>query len=170
MGLSIIHSLGSKTIERGRIYKQMTDILVRSFEAALRLSFLNRAVFPVVIRQVYFVAVQAVPIILLAGLSLGTIVVHYLLSLLTGLGAYDQIGKYITLTMLKWTAPVTTSLIILVRAGPAVASQVALMKSNNELETLRMLNIGPVRYVFLPRILAFGFAGPSLALSFCLIG
>ncbi|MBW1802420.1 MAG: ABC transporter permease [Deltaproteobacteria bacterium] len=170
MNITFIHSLGRKTIERGRIYHSMADILVHSFEAGLRLSFLNRAVFPVVIRQVYSVAVQALPIILLAGLTLGTIAVHYLLSLMTAFGAYDQIGKYLTLTMLHRTAPITTAVIILVRAGPAVVSKIALMKANNEFETLRMLGIGPVRYVFLPHMLAFGFAGPSLALTFSLIG
>ena len=165
-----VQRLGRITIERGRIYAKMAGIFIRTFNAALQLMFLNRAVFSELTRQLHFVAVQTLPTILFVALVLGSIAVHYLLGLLTGLGAYDEIGKYLTLVMLNELAPIATSLIILLRVVPAVTSEMTLMKINNEVRTLDMLNVGINRYICLPRVLAFGFAGPSLALIFALTG
>lgn len=167
---NIIHRLGARTIDRARIFLSITHILTKTVGATLHLAFLNRAVFLILVRQIYFTAVQPIPLVCIAGLLLGSIAVHNLLNFLTSVGAYDEIGYYLTRTMLHELAPVTTSLLISIRSGPAVTSELALMKINNELDTLRVLSIPPERYLYLPRLAAFAFAGPSLSLIFAFVG
>lgn len=165
-----IHSIGRETIERFKAYTRMVGMLVRAVNAGFSLSFLNRAVFTVTVRQVYFTAVQAMPIVPITALALGSIPVHFLLNLLTNLGAYDEIGGYLTWLMLDEIAPFTCALIITLRSVPAVISEMALMSINKEFDTLRMLGVKEHHYIYLPRIVAFIFAGPSMALIFSVIG
>jgi phospholipid/cholesterol/gamma-HCH transport system permease protein len=170
MAQTFIHRLGAWGLDWARTYRHMARLLALSALAAGRLAFLNRAVLRVLVRQLHFVTVQALPVLVLAALALGSITVFLLLSLLTSLGAYDQIGTYLTRAMCNELAPVTTALLLLLRSGPAVTSELAFMGVNGELETLRMLRIPVDRYVYMPRVLAFSIAGPSLALIFAFVG
>jgi len=147
----------------------MFHILCQACAAAMRLSFFKPAVALVLVRQIYFTAVQPLSIIFVASLIMGSVTVHYLLQLLLGLGAYEQIGAFLIRVMLHEIAPITCSLIILLRSGTAVLTEVALMKINGEIDTLHSLNIAMDDYVFMPRVMAFALAGPCLSICFCMI-
>jgi phospholipid/cholesterol/gamma-HCH transport system permease protein len=169
MNMPLVRMLGRWAIDRSQSSTRMFHILARTCAALLRLSFLKPAVALVLVRQVYFTAVQPLSIILVASLVMGSVTVHYLLQLLLGLGAYEQIGSFLIRVMLHEIAPITCSLIILLRSGTAVLTELALMKINGEIDTLHSLNIAMDDYVYLPRIVAFALAGPCLSIVFCLI-
>lgn len=170
MIIPLSRTLGRWAIDRSQSYTRMFHILVRACAAALRLSFLKPAVALVVVRQIYFTAVQPLSVILASSLVIGSVTVHYLLQLLLNLGAYEQIGDFLIKAMLHEIAPIACSLIILLRSGTAVLAEVSLMKINGEIDTLHSLNIAPEDYIFLPRILAFALAGPCLSVCFSVIG
>lgn len=169
MNLPLVRMLGRWAIDRSQSYARMFHILSRACIAALRLSFFKPAVALVLVRQIYFTAVQPLTIIFISSLVIGSVTVHYLLQLLLDLGAYEQIGTFLIRVMLHEIAPIACSLIILLRSGTAVLTEVALMKINGEIDTLHSLNITLEDYVYLPRILAFALAGPCLSICFCLI-
>lgn len=167
---SLVQKLGKWTIDHGLFYSEAAEILREAASSALRFDFINRAVFTVLIRQIYFTSVQAIPVIFTSALILGSITVNYLLSILTGFGAYNQVGNFLLGTMLHEIAPVITIIILLLRSGTAVISEIALMKINGEIDALRLMDVSIPKYIFLPRILAFLIAGPSLAIFFSVTG
>ncbi len=167
---SIVQQIGRWTIDHARLYSGTAGILHEAAASAVRFDFMNRAVFTVLIRQLYFTSVQAIPVIFASALILGSITVNYLLSILTGFGAYNQVGNYLLGTMLHEIAPIVTIVILLLRSGTAVVSETALMKINGEIDALRLMDVSITRYIFLPRILAFLISGPSLAIFFSIIG
>ena len=169
MNATVISTLGSKAVDSIGMWFVIGTILRRTLRSTLRLEFLNHAVFRVIIRQIYFTAFQAIPIVCATALVLGTITVNYLLHFLTNLGAYDQIGKYLIIVITQELAPLTCTMILLLRSGSAVLSEIALMKINREMDTLSMLGIRIENYLYLPRILAFSIAGPSLTIVFSLV-
>ncbi len=169
MTLSAVRMLGRWAIDRSRSYVGMAHILAQGFTALFRLSFLKPAVSLVLVRQIYFTAVQTLTVIVVAALVMGSVTVHYLLQLLLSLGAYEQIGGFLIRVMLYEIAPITCALIILLRSGTAVLSEVALMKINREIDTLHSMNIDLADYLFMPRITAFALAGPCLSFCFCLV-
>ncbi|GAB6061014.1 MlaE family ABC transporter permease [Desulfonatronum parangueonense] len=164
-----MQTLGRWAIDRSQSYTRMFHIFVQAASAAFRLAFLNSAVFFVLIRQVYFTAVQPLTLIFITALIIGSVTVHILLGILISLGAYEQIGEYLILAMLHEIAPITCTLIIVLRSGTATLTEVALMKINKEINTLHSLRIPVAEYVYLPRLLAFLIAGPCLSLCFCVI-
>ena len=169
MSPTFVKDLGAKAMDSIGMWFVIATILRRTLLSTIRLEFLNHAVFRVIIRQIYFTAFQAIPIVCATALVLGSITVNYLLHFLTNLGAYDQIGKYLIATITQELGPLTCTLILLLRSGSAVLSEIALMKINREMDTLTMLGLRIETYLYLPRILAFTIAGPSLAIIFSLV-
>lgn len=167
---SLVQKLGRWTIDHGLFYSGAARILSEAVSAANSFSFLNRAVFTVLVRQIYFTSVQAIPVIFVSSLILGSITVDYLLSILTHFGAYNQVGNFLLGTMMHEIAPIVTVIILLLRSGTAVITEIALMNINGEMDSLRLMKISIPRYIFLPRILAFIIAGPSLAIFFSVTG
>ena len=74
-------------------------------------------------------------------LVFGSVTVHYLLSILTGLGAYDRIGDYLIDSTLHVVAPVSVTLILMLRSGTATISEIGTMKIRGELDVLASLGV-----------------------------
>ena len=165
---TIIHDLGRWTISRALFWNRIAWLMAGCLNALVGLRFLNPAVARVTVRQFYFTAIQALPIIIFIALVVGSITVHYLLSILTSLGAYDRIGDYLITSIMHEIAPLACTLIIMLRSASAVLSEIALMKINKELNTLKMMNIDFNDYVFLPRLMAFALSGITLTFTFAL--
>ncbi|MBW1950557.1 MAG: ABC transporter permease [Deltaproteobacteria bacterium] len=170
MPLGAVKRLGRFAVERARAYGKIVQIAWGCARALASLSFANRAVFPVILRQFYFTAVQALPLVLFSALVVGSISVHYILQILTDLvGAYELVGTLLIHAVLHEIAPILCTMILLVRSGTAVISEVSLMKINRELDTLEHLGIDLDHYVHFPRVAAFILAGPSLTLIFSVV-
>jgi phospholipid/cholesterol/gamma-HCH transport system permease protein len=164
-------AFGHAVLTRTDQFRQGAAILLAALRAALRLRFLNAAVRAAFVSQLEAVALSSLPSVVIVALLLGGITVHYVLRVvLDYIGAYEQLGSLLVRVMLEEIGPLATVLIIMLRSGSAVIAEVATMKINNELESLRVFGVGQDDYLFLPRVLAFAVAGPSLTMVFCLVG
>jgi phospholipid/cholesterol/gamma-HCH transport system permease protein len=166
MSVSFIAKLGRGFLDHLQTYIQAWSILTRAGAAFFRLSLVNRAVAHVFFREVFYTAFKSIPATVLAALIIGTIVVTYLISFLTRLGAYEFVGEYIIIINLHEIGPIVCTLIVLLKSGSRVVSDIAAMKVNKELNTLYYLNIPFDRYLLMPLVLAFAFAGPCLTMIF----
>jgi phospholipid/cholesterol/gamma-HCH transport system permease protein len=79
-----------------------------------------------------------------------------------GLGNY--VGGMVGITVCKELAPVMISILIAGRIGSAMAAEIGSMQVYNEIDALRTMNINPVHYLVLPRMLALAFALPMLVI------
>jgi phospholipid/cholesterol/gamma-HCH transport system permease protein len=85
-----------------------------------------------------------------------------------GLGS--QIGGLVGLSMCKELAPVMMAILISGRIGSAMAAELGSMCAYQEVDALRTLNISPVEYLVLPRIVAITVALPCLVVFSNLVG
>ncbi len=169
MTTRFVSRMGAQVLASMQMWVLIAGILRGSLRGTVHLTFVNSAVFRVLVRQLYFTAFQAIPVVCAAALIVGSITVNYLLHFLTSLGAYDQIGNYLILSVTHEFAPIICTMILLLRSGSVVLSEIAHMKINRELDTLRMLGVNIENYLYLPRIIAFSIAGPCLAVVFSLV-
>ncbi len=169
MPTSFVTRLGSRFLESTRMWLVIATIMQHSLRSLFRLEFLNQAIFRVTVRQLYFTAFQAIPIVCITALLIGSVAVDHLLNVLTSLNAYDQIGSYLIKSITHEIAPLICTIVLLLRSGSAVLSEMALMKINREMDTLSMLGIPLEQYLYLPRILAFALGGPCLTVIFSLV-
>src|SRR5262245_12662193 len=85
-----------------------------------------------------------------------------------GLGT--SLGGLVALSMCKELAPVMMSVLIAGRIGSAMAAEIGSMQVYQEIDALRTMNIHPIPYLVLPRVVAIAVALPCLVLFSNLVG
>lgn len=85
-----------------------------------------------------------------------------------GLASY--IGGLVGLSMCKELAPVMMAVLIAGRIGSAMSAEIGSMRVYQEIDALRTMNIDPIRYLVLPRLVAISIALPVLVVFSILVG
>ncbi len=85
-------------------------------------------------------------------------------------GGEAYVGGLVSLTILKELAPVFTAMVISARAGTAMASELGNMKITEQVDAMKTLNVDPVKYLVLPRVLASGIVVPMVTLMAIVVG
>lgn len=126
--------------------------------------------FPLLVEQLRVVGVQSVAIILVSGLFIGMVLALQGYNVLVDFGAEGMLGPLVSLSLLRELGPVVTGLLFAGRAGSALTAELGLMKTTEQLSSLEMMGIDPLRRVVAPRFWAGIISMPLLALMFSLIG
>jgi phospholipid/cholesterol/gamma-HCH transport system permease protein len=97
------------------------------------------------------------------------------LALLTGpvlveRGLASSVGGLVGIAMCKELAPVMMSVLIAGRVGSAMAAEIGSMRVYQEIDALRTMNINPIQYLVLPRLVAIAVALPLLVIFSVLVG
>ena len=118
-----------------------------------------------VVEQLYFTAVQALPIIIPIALIIG-IPLMLQLSLLAG--QYDA-GRLAVILVVREVGPILTALIVTLRSATAVTIELGYMSVLREIEALEMAGIDPLRLICLPRLVGITMAIVCLFVVFDLV-
>ncbi|WP_410007639.1 lipid asymmetry maintenance ABC transporter permease subunit MlaE [Pseudoalteromonas holothuriae] len=118
------------------------------------------------IRQLYMVGHQSLLIIMVSGLFIGMVLALQGYTVLVGYGAEDSLGPLVALSLLRELGPVVTALLFAGRAGSALTAEIGLMKATEQLSSLEMMAIDPLRRIISPRFWAGFISMPLLALIF----
>src|SRR5512137_2417439 len=90
--------------------------------------------------------------------------------LLVEQGLASAVGGVVGFAIAKELAPVMMSILIAGRIGSAMAAEIGSMRVYQEIDALRTMNINPIRYLVLPRVLAIALGLPMLVIFSILIG
>lgn len=125
---------------------------------------------PSITRQMSDIGIGTLPVAMLLAMFVGMV-----LSLQTGselalYGTQEAIGSIVGLSMVRELGPIMTSLLVAGRIGSAMAAEVGAMKVYEEIDALRTLEINPVRYLAMPRLIACVFAVPALVIFSDMVG
>jgi phospholipid/cholesterol/gamma-HCH transport system permease protein len=85
-------------------------------------------------------------------------------------GFASTVGGLIGLSMCKELSPVMMSILVAGRVGSAMAAEIGSMRVYQEIDALRTMNINPVNYLVLPRMVAIAVALPLLVVFSILVG
>ncbi|MBT1452478.1 lipid asymmetry maintenance ABC transporter permease subunit MlaE [Glaciecola sp. XM2] len=122
------------------------------------------------IQQMYVVGVQSLLIIMVSGLFIGMVMALQGYTILVNYGAEGSLGPMVALSILRELGPVVTALLFAGRAGSALTAEIGLMKATEQLSSLEMMAVDPLRRVISPRFWAGVISMPMLALIFSAIG
>ncbi|MGL4757056.1 MAG: lipid asymmetry maintenance ABC transporter permease subunit MlaE [Aeromonadaceae bacterium] len=126
--------------------------------------------FPLLIRQLYVVGVQSILIVLVSGLFIGMVLGLQGYNVLVDFKAEGSLGPLVALSLLRELGPVVAALLFAGRAGSALTAEIGLMKATEQLSSLEMMAVDPLRRIVSPRFWAGVISLPLLALMFSLIG
>jgi len=120
-------------------------------------------------RQVYYIGVRSLVIIMTAGFFVGLVLTLQTYDTLNRFGAGDSVSTVLALALFKELGPVLTAILFAGRAGTSVAAEIGLMKATEQLDALDLMAIDPMERIVQPRLLAGIIAMPLLTLIFNLM-
>jgi phospholipid/cholesterol/gamma-HCH transport system permease protein len=167
--LKFVESIGDKTVS---LISSIFEALKFTAICLIHMSHpknYNPAMMMVLTKQIYFTAVSIIPMFIIVAFLFGSVIIGVVISLATQYNLQDEIGSIIITFVIDEFAPLFTALLISLRSGTAINTEIAVMKVNKELNTLIEYKIDLINYLFLPRIISGVLSVTFLSILFALI-
>jgi len=119
----------------------------------------------IIFEQIYFTAVEALPIIIPVALIIGSMILVQFAKIS---GQYD-LGKITILLIVREFGPIITALLVILRSATAVIIEISHMNVLNEINAMEMCGIDPIQIVCLPRLIGITSAILSLFIIFDIV-
>ena len=123
-----------------------------------------------VIEQLFEIGNASLLMVCILSLFIGGVIALVSGPVLAERGLSSFIGGLVGLSVCKEVAPVMMAVLIAGRIGSAMAAEIGSMRVYQEIDALRTMNINPVHYLVLPRLVAISCALPLLVIFSILIG
>jgi phospholipid/cholesterol/gamma-HCH transport system permease protein len=122
--------------------------------------------FPLVMQQIYVEGVLSLLIIVVSSLFIGMVLALQGYHTLAKFGASQELGPLVALSVARELGPVVTAILFAGRAGSAVTAEIALMKATEQLSSMEMMAVDPLRRVISPRFWGGFISMPLLTMIF----
>jgi len=158
--------LGRSTLDRLGATGRAGQMLIQS----LVVPPAPKEMLPLLIKQLHFVGVLSLVIILVSGLFIGMVLGLQGYTILVDYGSEQAVGQMVALSLVRELAPVVTALLFAGRAGSAVTAEIGLMKATEQLASYEMIGVDPLRRIIAPRLWAGFISLPILTMIFAVVG
>lgn len=108
----------------------------------------------VTLKQMEFVGVQSVFVVILTGGFTGAVLALQSFHAFRLFTAETLVGVAVALSMTRELGPVLTSLMVAARAGSAMAAEIGTMRITEQIDALATMAVSPVNYLVTPRLVA----------------
>lgn len=113
--------------------------------------------------------VDSIFIILITCSFIGmALALHMTNELIETYGAETAVGGLVALAITRELAPVVTAIVIAGRVGASITAEIGSMKVTEQIDALRVMDIDPVDYLVVPRLLAGALIAPLLTIIACI--
>ena len=158
IGVFVINTMASL----GRASILLTQMVLGFNDVILRPGLL--------IKELYSVGVLSLLIIIFSAIFVGMVLSLLGYVTLVDFGAESSLGVLVSLSLVRELGPVLSALLFSGRAGSALTAEIGLMKATEQLASMEMMAVDPVRRIISPRFLAGLISLPLLTIMFMAIG
>jgi phospholipid/cholesterol/gamma-HCH transport system permease protein len=123
-----------------------------------------------IIREMQFIGVASLPLIVMVGLFSGGVAAESTLAALKAFRQETNVGGLVGVSMAMELAPVFTGLMLAARGGAGMAAELGSMRISEQVDALVTFNIDPVQYLVTPRIVASLIMSPIMTMVFNIVG
>ncbi len=150
---------------------EVVDLIVDSGrEAVAVLARRRRLPAGSFLQQASEMGAGALPIVGLLSLLLGVTLAFQASVQLEQFGADVYVADLVGLAVVREFGPLITAIILTGRTGAAIAAEIGTMRVREEVDALRAMGIGPIRFLVVPRVAALTLVQPALTLLAMFIG
>jgi len=160
--MSYVQQVGRFGITLLRDYGRAGVLLLRVLFHAPNL----RKGFPLLVQQIYAEGVLSLIIIVVSSLFIGMVLALQGYHTLSKFGASQELGPLVALSVLRELGPVVTAILFAGRAGSALTAEIGLMKATEQLASMEMMAVDPIRRVISPRLWGGFISLPLLTIIF----
>lgn len=126
--------------------------------------------FKKILEQVYFIGAKSIFVICLTGAFSGMVLGLQGYYTLVKFGSEGLLGAAVALSLIRELGPVLSAIMVIARAGSAMAAEIGIMRISEQIDALETMDINPVRFLFSPRLGAALISFPFLTAIFDVVG
>lgn len=115
-------------------------------------------------RQMVLSGIDSLPIICLAGASVGMVLALQAAYQLKQFGAVLYTGSLVSVSVMRELGPLVAAIIISGRIGARMAAEIGTMRVQEEVDALITMGINPIRFLVIPRFLSLLVMLPCLTI------
>ncbi len=120
--------------------------------------------------QIINIGNNTVPVAALISMFIGGVLALQTGPQLSQFGVEENIGGIVGLSMVKELGPVMAAILVAGRIGSAMTAEISSMTVYEEVDALKTMDINPVKYLVMPRLLAAIIAMPIIVLFMDVVG
>ncbi len=141
--------------------------IVESFKSLKYLHF--RSIYNTIINQTKFTGVDALSVVIIIALLLGGTVIIQAMTNLPKFGVEDFLGNLLVIIIAREMGPLATALIVIIRSGTAMATEISVQKWSKEILAMELIGIDTRLFIVFPRIIASIISIASLIIIFIVV-
>jgi phospholipid/cholesterol/gamma-HCH transport system permease protein len=122
------------------------------------------------IHQVYFIGMKSVSVVCLTAAFTGMVLGLQGYYTLVKFGSEGVLGAGVALTLIRELGPVMTAIMIIARAGSAMAAELGIMRISEQIDALETMDINPIRFMVSPKLGAALISFPLLTAMCDVVG
>lgn len=119
--------------------------------------------------QIFAVGFLSLIIIVVSGLFIGMVLGLQGEHTLSQFGASQQLGQLVALSVVRELGPVVTALLFAGRAGSSLTAEIGLMKTTDQLSSMEMMGVDPLKRIISPRFWGGVISMPILSMIFSVV-
>jgi phospholipid/cholesterol/gamma-HCH transport system permease protein len=123
-----------------------------------------------IVQQMYFIGMKSIFVICLTGAFTGMVLGLQGYYTLVQFGAEGLLGTAVALSLIREMGPVLTAIMVVGRAGSAMAAEIGIMRISEQIDALDTMDINPIRFLVSPRLAASLISFPLLTALFDVVG
>ncbi len=120
--------------------------------------------------QIYFIGMKSILVICLTGAFTGMVLGLQGYYTLVKFGSEGLLGAAVALSLIREMGPVLTGIMVVGRAGSAMAAEIGILRISEQIDALETMDINPIRFLVSPRLAASIISFPLLTALFDVIG
>lgn len=105
-----------------------------------------------IIQQVYYIGMKSVSVICLTAVFIGMVLGLHGYYTLVKFGSEGVLGAAVALTLIRELGPVLTAIMLIGRAGSAMAAELGIMRITEQIDALKTMDINPIRFLVSPKL------------------
>lgn len=114
------------------------------------------------LEEAYRIGVQSLPVLLLLSMFIGTNLALQGYNAFVPLGGGRLVGMFVALAGVRELAPIIAASMVAAKAGTEMASQIAVMRTREQLDALEVMAVDPLWWLVGPRFFAIVLVMPAL--------
>lgn len=163
---SFLAHLGASAVHRFRVAQGLWATLFSALRSTTTPGLGAREVVrSLTMRQIFYTSFQALPMISIVALFVGSTLTAQT-EILGGPLGRETAGRVLVAVVVRELAPLVTAIIVAGRSGTAIATELGVMRVNKEILGLASMGIDPPRFLVWPRLVATSVSVPLLTIYF----
>ncbi len=114
------------------------------------------------IEEAYRIGVQSLPVLIAISVFVGSNLALQGYAAFTPLGGQRLVGMFVALAGVRELAPIIAASMVAAKAGTEMASQIAVMRTREQIDALEVMAVNPLWWLVTPRVLAIALVMPAL--------